>query len=467
MTREQGPEEDLTDLRSQIAAVTKEIIKLAGKRKELAREAGAAKSRAYLPLEDEAVEDSLLADVLGECDRVGLDRSVGLKLLSTLLADSKRAQGLSRQSSGASPAAVFSKVAALQRQGRQFIRLDIGEPDFPPPNEVVEACAEAMRSRKTHYTQARGIPELTTALRQYLARTEKFEASDAEVAVTPGGRFAVYAALASVASEGDSVVMAEPAWPAYREVMVSLGVKPIAVHTRIEDGWLPTLSQIEAAVRPNTKAIILSYPNNPTGSVISEGFFREVTDLADSRGLTVISDEVYQRYSVKPSPSILGRPPRKFVLVSSFSKTWAMTGFRVGYAVSTPDIAEKIVKQTSLLVTSVPEFIQWGAIKALDADSDAKRNAEEVEGRIAAASEALDSIEGLRYARPSGGIYVFPALTKPGVPAGEFAERLLDKGVSVTPGLAFGDYPQNFRVSLVQPKERLVEGIRRMGELLH
>ncbi len=457
---------DIGKLRADIAETTNEIIRLVGRRNELARQVGRLKARESLPAEDDAVEDSLLREVTEECDRAGVDRGVGLKLFAVLLAESKKAQGITPQASGPTPMSAFARAAELQRSGAKLIRLDVGEPDFRPPKAVVEACAEALVGFRTHYTEPGGIHELLSALRMYLRRKSNFEVSGDELAVTPSGRFAVYAALSATVSEGDSAILLEPNWPAYKEILLHIGAKPLVIHTSLEDEWSLSAESLAEAIRPNTKAVILSYPNNPTGKVISPETFRGVVELADDHGLMVISDEIYKEYSSKPCPSVLQNTPKKFVLTSSFSKTWAMTGFRIGYAVSSKDVIAKLTKMTSMAVTSVPEFIQFGAMKALDADAEVKNNVAEMERRIDAVSKGLDEIDSLEYSRPDGAMYFFPKLRKPGWNGNRFVDSLLERGVSVTPGLAFGDYPDFFRISLGQPRETILEGIRRMGELL-
>jgi aspartate aminotransferase len=458
--------QEIEELRADIAQTTKEIIRLVGRRNDLARQVGRLKTRGLLPAEDDAVEDSLLMEVAEECDRAGVDTSAGLKILGLLISESKKAQGLHQRASGPSPMSVFSKAVALQRRGVKLIRLDVGEPDFRPPRAVLEACAEALFAFKTHYTEARGIPELTGALRNYLQRKSRFQAADNEVAVTPSGRFAVYSALATTVSEGESAIVVEPNWPAYREILLHLGAKPIVIHTLLENNWSLSADDLEKAVRPGTKALVLGYPNNPTGKVISPAVFQELTDFADDRSLTVISDEIYNEYSSKPCPSVLLAPPKKFILTSSFSKTWAMTGFRIGYAVSSREVIARVARMTSMAVTSVPEFIQYGAVKALEADEEVRKNVAEMRDRVEAVAEELDRIGSLEYVKPDGAMYFFPRLRKPGWSGSQFVERLLEKGVSVTPGLAFGAYDDFFRISLGQPKESIVEGVRRMGELL-
>ncbi|HLQ03285.1 MAG TPA: aminotransferase class I/II-fold pyridoxal phosphate-dependent enzyme [Nitrososphaerales archaeon] len=457
--------EELTRLRGEVALKTIEIIRLIGERNNLAERIGRVKRSEALPLADEKVEDKLLREVLREGKKRGVERQLVVKILSSLISEAKRVQGLDSGGGRASPMSVLAKVVKLQREGKKVIRLDVGEPDFPPPAAVVEACYEALMGEKTHYTESRGIPELLEALRAYVKSKNHFDAKPEQLVVTVGGRFAVYAAIATAVKEGDSAILIEPAWPAYKEQIEFVGGKAISVQTRLDDGWGPSVKEVEERVRPNTKAIILNYPSNPTGKIVKPSLFREILQVANEKKLTVISDEVYDSYSFAPCPSILEGGADRFILTSSFSKTWAMTGFRVGYAVCDPQSADRIVRLASLMYTSVPEFIQYGAIKALESEEEATRNREAMRERIAVASRELDRIPGLQYYRPDGAMYVFPQSRDESFDASTFAERLLNEdGVSVIPGGGFGRYPRCFRISLGSPKEVIVEGIRRIGE---
>ena len=452
----------LEELRAQILQITKEIIQLAAKRTNMAMEVGEMKTMKSLPTEDAGVEDALTTEVIAESERNGLDRATGLRILSVLLSESKRVQGMPDRPT---PGSVLAKALELERRGVQVIRLDVGEPDFRPPRSVLKACADALYSFRTHYTEPRGIPELRSALIKYLAKKHRFRAREDEVTVTPSGRFAVYGALSSIVGEGDSVIIIEPNWPAYVDALRHLRASPVIVHTTLDDGWTPAFEQIQNAVRRNTRAIVLSYPSNPTGKVIPARLFKEIVGLADDLGLTVISDEIYNEYSSVPCPSVLKTTPKKFILTSSFSKSWAMTGFRIGYAVSSKEIISKISNLTSLLVTSVPEFIQWGAIKALTADAEVRRNVALMHKRIDAACRGLDEVSSLEYTPPDGAMYVFPRIGS-GETGESFAARLIERGVTVTPGTAFGDYADFFRISLGTPREKILKGIRQMRELL-
>jgi aspartate aminotransferase len=460
-------EQELGGLRQEVADVTKEIIDLISKRNDLAKKIAAAKMRGSLPAEDAGVEDTLVRVVIRECEEKGVDRQVGLKVLSTLLAESKRVQGFQSKQELITPMMMSAKARQIEATGRHLLRLDVGEPDFHPPKAVVDATSEAIYGFKTHYTGTRGIPELVTGIRRYVERKHNFAVKENELIVNPGGRFGVYLALTSSLNEGESAIVIEPNWPAYKEGLQFIGARAITVHTTLEEGWLPSPDAIHDAIKQNTRAIVLSYPANPTGAIISPARFKEIVGLANDHGLTIISDEIYTDYAYKPTQSILGSGAQKFVMTASFSKTWAMTGFRVGYTVSSEEKISKMMKTQSLLLTCVPEFIQYGAVMALDSDAEVARNSAAMKERIEAASRELDSIAALEYVKPDGAMYVFPQARKPDFDSVAFTMKLLEeKGVTVSPGTGFGDYPRAFRISLGGSDETIVQGIRRIGELL-
>lgn len=462
---------ELQELREEVAATTEEIIKLVAKRIELAKKIGQVKSRDSIPIDNETVEDALLEDVLRECKGLGLDQQLGTKILGTLLAESKkvqRMQGTAKPKQLITPMVMMAKATEIEKSGKKLLRLDVGEPDFHPPKAVLDAVSAALYAYKTYYTVGRGIPELLTALKGYFARRYGYrDAAENQLIVTPGGRFAVYSALATVASEGDSVVVIEPNWPAYKEGIEYIGARPITVRTTLEEGWEPSPERVKAAIRPNTKALVLSYPANPTGKIMGKAAFKEMVGIADDYGLTVISDEIYNDYAYKPCPTILESLPRKYILTSSFSKAWSMTGFRVGYSFAPAETSARMLKVLGLMITCVPEFIQRGAAKALECQAEVAHNSKVMKERIDATSAELEKIDALELLKPEGAIYAFPQAKDPAFDSTAFAMELLEKkGVTISPGTGFGDYPRCFRMSLGQPQEVLTAGVRKIGELL-
>jgi aspartate aminotransferase len=377
-------------------------------------------------------------------------------------------QGSSKPQALITPMVMMAKAKEIEKTGRKLIRLDVGEPDFRPPKAVLDAVSDALYAYKTYYGVGRGIPELLTALRGHLARRYHYhDAADSQLIVTPGGRFAVYSALATVASEGDSVIVIEPNWPAYKECLTDIGARAITVGTTLEERWEPSAESVKAAIRPNTKAIILSYPCNPTGSIMDKATFKEICGIADDNGLTVISDEIYNEYAYKPCPTILDALPEKYILTSSFSKAWSMTGFRVGFSLAPAETSAKMLKISGLMITCVPEFIQYGAVKALESLEEVAHNSKVMKERIDATSAEIEKIDGLEMLKPEGAIYAFPQAKDPAFDSAAFAMELLEKkGVTISPGTGFGDYPRCFRISLGQPQDVLTAGVEKIGELL-
>ncbi len=459
---------ELDELREGIAARTREIIEAIAARNRLAAKIGEVKLREGLPVEDPKVEDALVRMVIQESEEKGVDVQTGLKVLSAVISEGKRVQGAkTKQQQVVTPQMMSAKAREMEATGRKMLRLDVGEPDFPPPRAVLDATTQALYAFKTHYTATRGIPELVAGVRRYVERKNNFAAKESEVMVTPGGRFGVYSALSTVVREGESVLIIEPNWPAYKEVLQFIGARAVTVPTTLDKGWEPSVEAIHEAIGPSVRAILLSYPANPTGKIIPPSKFGEIVELANDHGLTVISDEIYTEYAYSPCPSVLGSGARKFILTASFSKTWAMTGFRVGYCVSSEENISKMTKIQSLVVTSVPEFIQYGAIKALDSDTEVAQNSAAMKERIEVACHELDAIDAVRYVKPDGAMYVFPEGTREAFDSPSFTMELLErKGTTITPGTGFGDYPRCFRISLGQSKETIVQGIRNMGELL-
>ena len=464
-------ESELQELREEVSETTMQIIRLVSRRIELAKRIGQVKTRESLPIDNEKVEDALLEDVVRECKRLGLDPEVGSKVLATLLKESKaaqRSQAPAKPRPLITPMVMMAKATEIEKTGRKLIRLDVGEPDFRPPKSVLDAVSNSLYSYQTYYTVGRGIPELLSALRSYLAVRYNYRAAaENQLIVTPGGRFAVYSALATVASEGDSVVVIEPNWPAYKEGLEYIGARAITVPTTMEEGWEPSPERVKAAIRPNTKAIVLSYPANPTGKIMGKSRFREIVEIADDHGLTVISDEIYNDYAYKPCPTILENLPKRYILTSSLSKAWSMTGFRVGYSLAPAETSAKMLKVLSLMITCVPEFIQRGAIKALQAVEDVSRNSRVMKERIDETTAEIEKIDALEIVKPDGAIYAFPQAKDLSFDSAAFAMELLEKkGVTVSPGTGFGNYPRCFRISLGQPQETLTAGVRKIGELL-
>ncbi|MER3407509.1 MAG: hypothetical protein C4292_01525 [Nitrososphaera sp.] len=283
--------------------------------------------------------------------------------------------------------------------------------------------------------------------------------------VTPGGRFAVFAAITSLLKPGEELISIEPAWPAYRECADFVGARTKVLRTTLESGWEPSLPELESMVTEATRMIAINYPNNPTGKVLDRKAMDGIVALAKDRGLYLLSDEVYSDYSFRPFTGALEYSYDKSIVVSSFSKTYAMTGFRVGYAVSpSAEIIKKMTRVQAAGITSVAEPVQQAALAALE--EDPSENVRLMKRRLEFLASRLKEM-GLRFAQPQGAMYVYPEL-----PAGredmDVVERLLvEKGVALAPGSGFGDSYRRFvRISACRPEKEITEGLDAMAAAL-
>ncbi|HZT34573.1 MAG TPA: pyridoxal phosphate-dependent aminotransferase, partial [Nitrososphaera sp.] len=345
----------------------------------------------------------------------------------------------------------------LEASGKRIIHLEVGEPDYPAPAQAGSALADSFKQKKYHYTDTRGIPRLREAI------AKKSNVGEERVMVTPGGRFAVFAAIASLVRPGEEIITIEPAWPAYRECADFIGARTKVLKTTLENGWAPDLKELESLITSGTKMIALNYPNNPTGKVLDKKTTDRIVALARDHNLYLLSDEVYSDYSFKPFESVHSYGYEKSIIVSSFSKTYAMTGFRVGYAVASADSIKKMAKVQAVGVTSVAEPLQHAALAALGADPS--ENVDLMKRRLRFLSGKMKEMS-LRFVEPDGAMYVYPELPDKNEDM-QLVERLLERGVAIAPGSGFGDSYRRFvRISACRSEEEMAEGLAIMaGEL--
>lgn len=449
--------DELESLRQKIRALTSEIMSKVQERTELARQVGEVKGRLGIDVKDERVEQEIRRMVASQADKSGMDREFALRLLNVLLQESELVQKKSRpQKTRQTHLGIFRKAKQMEASGKRIIHLEVGEPDYPAPAPVGKALAEAFAKRQYNYTDTRGIPALLDAISRQASVKED------RIIVTPGGRFAVFSAIAALVKPGEEIITIEPAWPAYRECAEFVGAHTRVLRTTMEQGWTPDLSELASMVNENTKMIAINYPNNPTGKVIDKKTMAGIVNLARDHGLHLLSDEVYSDYSFVPFEGALSYDYEKSIVVSSFSKTYAMTGFRIGYAVASADVIQKMAKVQAVCITSVAEPVQRAALAALG--QDASGNADLVKRRLAFLSSKMKEMS-LKFVEPDGAMYVYPQL-----PAGEdmeLVEKLLEKGVAIAPGSGFGDsYAQFVRISACRSEEEMAEGLEILARTL-
>jgi aspartate aminotransferase len=454
--------DDLDRLRNEIRDITADIIHKVKKRMEVSKQIGEIKTKNNIDVEDERVESELRNSALKIADEVGMDSEFSGRLLNMLLTESVRLQNEQQNDNPQRQThlSIFMKAKHLQATGKKIIHLEVGEPDYLPPKNVKETLGRIYDLRQYHYTETRGIPKL----RQAIAQKAGNDINDEQVIVTPGGRFAVFSAILSLIKSGDEVISIEPAWPAYRESADFIGAKTKIIKTKLEEKWNPDLKRFEELVNSNTKMIILNYPNNPTGKILDDYTVRKIIELAKDYGLYILSDEVYSDYSFNGFKSILDYGYDKSIMISSFSKGHAMTGFRVGYAISNKNIITKMSKIQSIALTSVAEPMQYSALSAIG--ESISGNVEVMKKRLRFVCNRLQKMS-LSFVAPDGALYVYPKLGEGTDDDIILIDKLLELGVAIAPGSGFGgSYKRFIRISACQSEEVLEKGLEVLSSAL-
>lgn len=451
--------QDIDKLRSRMDKITFDILRLLKERNDVAKEIGSIKNKMGLGMTNENRENQLRVNVLSLCKEIGLDEKAGLTMLNFLLNESIKIQS----SNMPNHLSIFRKAKLLERQGKKIIHMEVGEPDFNPPDIVKKALSEAYDKGYTKYGDSKGMTEFREALSTHV--TEKFggRATLENILVSPGARFSVFLAISTILNPGNEIIVIEPSWPAYKENALNSGVKVRTIQTSLEGSWEPQINEIENTINKNTKMIVLNYPNNPTGKILPEKLLDDIMDLSIKNGLYVLSDEIYSSYAFKAWKSALSYEYEKTIVTQSFSKSHAMTGFRIGYAVSNPQTIDKMSRLQSLSMTNVSEPIQYAAMRSLEADTT--DNTKKMESRLQmlvrkGKKMGIDSME------PDGAMYLFARSSKPSFDSIEFTNKLLDYGVAVAPGDGFGNYKQFIRISACQPEEILNRGMEIIEEVM-
>jgi len=443
----------LEKLRDEMRIVTADIIKLVQKRMSIASEIGNIKDNLMMKIEDISVEQDIARNVNELGTQIGLNNEFIGRLLNLLFLESINIQKAktSKKETKLDHMAMFLKAKQLESEGKKIIHLEVGEPDYLPPVNVKNELLKTFEKKRIHYTQTNGVPMLRKLI------TQERSVKEENVIITPGARFAVFSAMVSNISVGDELIISEPAWPAYRDCANFIGVKVKAVRTNVEQKWELDLDQLEQLITSNTKMIVLNSPNNPTGKIIREREIDEILKLARKNDIFVLSDEVYSMYSYIPYKSILDFGYDKSIMVSSFSKSHAMTGFRVGYAISSKDIIDRISKIQAIAITSVAEPMQYAAIAAMN--SNVTKNITLMKKRLDFIKRELENLP-CEFINPDGGMYYFVRFNN-STDVNKIIFNLLNEGVAVAPGLGFGEtYFDFIRISACQPTKLLNDGLK-------
>lgn len=364
---------------------------------------------------------------------------------------------------------MLARANELERQGRSIIHLEIGEPDFETPAPIVDAAIDWLRKGATHYAPSPGIPELRRAVADHLSSSHNVQVDPGAVIISPGAKLMIFAVLHSLIDPGDEVIHPDPAYPAYSAAIRIAGATPVPVKLDESKGFRFDLQEVARRVTSRTRMIIINSPQNPTGGVLTIDDLRGVAELARRHDLFVLSDEIYSEifYGQRP-PSMLDLPNvmDRLILVDGFSKTYAMTGWRLGYGVLPHDVSSAVALFINNSVSCTATFSQRAALEAFTraTQTDVDRMVQEFRKRRDVFVNGLNSIPGIHCLSPAGAFYLFPNVARLGKPSGEIADDLLmQAGVSALPGTAFGDYGEGYlRFSFANSLENIERALERI-----
>ncbi|MEM2367109.1 MAG: pyridoxal phosphate-dependent aminotransferase [Candidatus Bathyarchaeia archaeon] len=368
---------------------------------------------------------------------------------------------------------VLARAKALERQGKEIIHLEIGEPDFDTPQNIKEAAVKALYAGYTHYVPAAGIPELREAIAEYISKTRKIPVDPEEVVVTPGAKPIMFFAILACVERGDEVLYPNPGFPIYESMINFVGAKPVPIPLKEENDFRLDHEYVKAKITKKTKMIILNSPENPTGGVLTKEDLKVIADcIAKRDDVIVLSDEIYSRIIYEGTHESIASLPgmkEKTIILDGFSKTYAMTGWRLGYGVMRKDLAEKI---TQLMINSnscTCAFVQLAGVEALKGPQDSvDKMVAEFKKRREIIVSGLNNIKGITCKKPKGAFYVFPNIKEVGKTAKEFSDYLLNEaGVAVLPGTSFGKYGEGYlRISFANSIENIKKALDRISKAI-
>jgi aspartate aminotransferase len=360
---------------------------------------------------------------------------------------------------------VLNKAKALERQGKKIVHLEIGEPDFDTPKNIIDAGANAMRSGWTHYGPSAGLLELRQAIAEDVSRSRGVSVTPEEVVVVPGGKPIIFFTMLALTDVGDEVIYPNPGFPIYESMINYVGAKAVPILQREERDFCFDVNELKDLITDRTRLIILNSPQNPTGGVMTEQDVRQVAEAIGDRNIMIMSDEIYSRLLFEGKHfSIMSIPgfKERTILLDGFSKTYAMTGWRMGYGVMRPDLAVQMTRLMTNSNSCTASFTQIAGIEAIKGDqSSVNHMRNEFQRRRDAFVAGLNKIKGFSCRMPKGAFYVFPNITKTGWPSKKLADALLDEaGVACLSGTAFGAYGEGYlRFSVANSMENLNQAL--------
>jgi aspartate aminotransferase len=380
---------------------------------------------------------------------------------------SKRMSGISASGT----VALSNLVSQLKAQGIDVVSFSMGEPDFVTPENIIEACKESLDKGFTHYTPSAGIPELRKAIAAKAFSDNNIHCTAKNVLVTPT-KHAIYMTMQEFLDPGDEAILPDPSWVSYEACIKAASAKPIHIPTNYENNFVIDPAAIEAAITPRTKMIVLNSPSNPTGSVIPEGTLKEIAKIAKEHNLTVLSDEIYENIIYEGKHLSIASLPDMFdrtITVSGLSKTYAMTGWRLGWAVASEKTIKELDKLQQHTLSCCVSFTQPAAVEAITGpQQDRDDMVRQFKRRRDLALDLIRDIKGLDANVPQGAFYLFPKYDSK-VKSEIFCTKMLEEAhVAVTPGSAFGPGGEGyFRMSYAASENNIREGLARIKKFIH
>ena len=373
--------------------------------------------------------------------------------------------------SGEGALSVFARAKELEAQGRSIIHLELGEPDFHPGQSVIDSAAKALAEGKDRYCAMAGVPALKQEIAAYLARTRSIDVRSDNVVIAPGCKIALFQSMMVLLEAGDEVLYPDPGFPGYPSITRGLGAVPVPFTLSARNRFQPDPEEIAAKITPRTRMLITNSPGNPTGTVYTDDVQRELAKLAVKHDLWVLSDEIYARITYGGEYFSMLRYPgmaERTLIIDGFSKSFAMTGWRLGYTVAPPDVVKALTMMVVNTYTCVAEFTQYAAIDALrDREGNTPRMVGEYAKRREQFARDLNQVPGFRCLPPDGAFYAWVEITGTGISAEELCRILLEEaGVAAIPGAAFGAAGKDFiRFSFASSMATLHEAVERIQKV--
>src|SRR5437588_1958915 len=364
---------------------------------------------------------------------------------------------------------VLVKARALEAKGRDIVHLEIGEPDFDTPGNIIDASIDALHQGVTHYGPSAGLPELRETIADYVSETRRVNVTPGEVVVVPGGTPIIFFSILALAEDGDEVIYPNPGFPIYDSMISYVGAKPVPIRLREELDFRLDVAELARLINDRTKLIILNSPQNPTGGVLTEKDIADIASAIGDRDIMVLTDEIYSRLIFEGEHqsimSVTGMKER-CILLDGFSKTYAMTGWRMGYGVMRADLATHVARLMTNSASCTASFTQVAGVEALQGPQESvEKMCAEFKKRRDVMVAGLNKIKGFSCRLPKGAFYVFPNITKTGWPSKKLADALLDDaGIAGLSGTAFGDFGEGYlRFSVANSIENIEKALERVG----